>query len=156
MTFPERLEAFIKENRTSQKAVAEYAGVRYASISDWKKDGSYPRADIAIKIAKMLGTTAEYLVTGKLPEGITEEDQKLIVKFHRLDPSDKKEVMKFIDFVLLQAEIDEENEYYQSTDNGEIESTPEEDWPKVAYQTNNKSIPIRNVPGKGRPKKAKK
>jgi len=67
MTFSDRLDALIKERKTTQKALAEYAGVRYASISDWKKDGSFPRADIALKMATYLGTTVEFLIAGEQP-----------------------------------------------------------------------------------------
>jgi SOS-response transcriptional repressor LexA len=100
MTFPERLETLIKENKTSQKAIAEYVGVRYASISDWKKDGSYPRADIAIKIAKVLGTTVEYLVFGEETSGYPQEIISIARKIAGLDPSDRRDILDFIDIKL--------------------------------------------------------
>jgi len=100
MTFSERFEALIKENRTSQKAVAEYAGVRYASISDWKKDGSYPRADIAIKIAKKLGTTVEYLITGEEIGGFSQEIISIAHRIAGLDLKDRQDILDFIDIKL--------------------------------------------------------
>jgi transcriptional regulator with XRE-family HTH domain len=67
MTFIERLDFLIKKNKTTQKAVAEYAGLTGQSITEWKQQGTIPRADIAIKMANYLGVTVEYLVTGKDP-----------------------------------------------------------------------------------------
>jgi transcriptional regulator with XRE-family HTH domain len=69
MTFAERLERLIKENKTSQTALAEYAGIRRPSISEWKKEGTLPRADVALKIAEFLGVSVEYLITGAEPAG---------------------------------------------------------------------------------------
>ena len=86
MTFSERLDALIKERKTTQKALAEYAGVRYSSISDWKKDGSFPRADIAVKMAEYLNTSVEYLITGKEPENSKKavlDDLQIFIDSHR-------------------------------------------------------------------------
>jgi transcriptional regulator with XRE-family HTH domain len=69
MTFIERLERLIKEKKTSQKAVAEYAGITGASLSEWKKEGTIPRADVALRIAEFLGVSVEYLITGVEPAG---------------------------------------------------------------------------------------
>jgi transcriptional regulator with XRE-family HTH domain len=68
MTFIERLERLIKEKKTSQKAVAEYAGITGASLSEWKKEGTIPRADVALRIAEFLGVSVEYLITGVEPD----------------------------------------------------------------------------------------
>jgi transcriptional regulator with XRE-family HTH domain len=68
MTFIDRLEALLKEKGVSQKSLAEYIGIRNPSISDWKKEGTIPRADVAIKIAEYLNVSVEYLITGKNPD----------------------------------------------------------------------------------------
>lgn len=64
-TFAERLERLIKEKKLTQISVADTIGIRRPTISDWKKNGSYPPADIAVKIAMLLGVSVEYLVTGQ-------------------------------------------------------------------------------------------
>jgi transcriptional regulator with XRE-family HTH domain len=64
MTFIERLEILLKEKGISQKSLAEYIGIRNPSISEWKKEGTIPRADIAIKMAEYLNVSVEYLITG--------------------------------------------------------------------------------------------
>jgi transcriptional regulator with XRE-family HTH domain len=67
MTFFERLESLIKEKKTSQKAIAKYVGLTGSSITLWKKEGTIPRADVALKLAEFLGVSVEYLVTGADP-----------------------------------------------------------------------------------------
>lgn len=63
-TFIERLERLLKESHTTQAALADSIGLRRTTISDWKRNGSYPSADVAVKIAEKLDTSVEYLVTG--------------------------------------------------------------------------------------------
>lgn len=63
-TFIERLERLIKESHTTQAALADSIGLRRTTISDWKRNGSYPSADVAVRIAERLNTSVEYLVTG--------------------------------------------------------------------------------------------
>jgi SOS-response transcriptional repressor LexA len=132
MTFPERLEALIKENKTSQKEIAEYAGVRYASISDWKKDGSYPRSDIAIKIAKKLGTTVEFLVNGEEIGGFSQEIITIAHKIAGLDPVDRQDILDFIDVKLKNRKKEGKN----------METTLVKE-PEPAYQPDISSISIR-------------
>lgn len=65
--FYERLDRLMKEKNIQQKDLAEKCGISSNGISTWKATGSYPRADVAVKIAKVLGVSVEYLVTGKIP-----------------------------------------------------------------------------------------
>jgi transcriptional regulator with XRE-family HTH domain len=39
-------------------------GISQSTLSTWRTQGTYPRADIAVEIAEALQTTVEYLVTG--------------------------------------------------------------------------------------------
>jgi transcriptional regulator with XRE-family HTH domain len=87
-TFADRLNSLIKSRQTTQKAIAAYAGVRYSSISDWKKEGSYPRSDIAVKIAQALGTSVEYLVTGK--DAFSADERELLADYLSLNDDGKK------------------------------------------------------------------
>ena len=66
--FYERLKRLLKDKNMQQKELADICGISSNGISTWKVTGSYPRADIAVKIAAALGVTVEYLITGELPE----------------------------------------------------------------------------------------
>jgi transcriptional regulator with XRE-family HTH domain len=62
--FYERLERLLKDKNMQQKKLADICGISSNGISTWKVTGSYPRADIAVKIAAALGVTVEYLLYG--------------------------------------------------------------------------------------------
>lgn len=66
-TFIERLERLMEDKGLQQKDLAEKAGISSNGISTWKTTGTLPRADVAVKIARILGVTVEYLVTGCIP-----------------------------------------------------------------------------------------
>lgn len=69
MTFSERLELFIKSNKMSGRDLARKIGVTTGTISGWR-NGAYPSADKAVKIAEIFDTSVEYLISG------TERDMK--------------------------------------------------------------------------------
>lgn len=48
--------------------VAKDCGFSNVTLSDWKNKGQTPKADKLVKIARYLGTTVEYLMTGEEPE----------------------------------------------------------------------------------------
>ena len=54
------------------KALAEKAGIAASSIAKGKSLGSSPSADTAVKIAKILGVSVEYLVSGKQSNTVIE------------------------------------------------------------------------------------
>ncbi|MBR6081195.1 MAG: helix-turn-helix transcriptional regulator [Treponema sp.] len=81
--FAERLERLIKEKKLTQIVVADTVGIRRPTISDWKKNGSYPTADVAVKIAKLLEVSVEYLITGKEDNPYIEENKNLKEKIQK-------------------------------------------------------------------------
>lgn len=82
--FAERLERLIKERKLTQVAVADSVGIRRPTISDWKKNGSYPTADVAVKIAKLLNVSVEYLVTGEDTNPLAQENALLKEKLKKI------------------------------------------------------------------------
>lgn len=100
MTFNQRLKDLIKEKNLLQKEFAVKAGIKKRALDMYLgAQTSMPPADVAVKIAKALDTTVEYLVTGiKSPSGIViaPEDIELIKKIHLLDDIDKKVVEDLI------------------------------------------------------------
>jgi transcriptional regulator with XRE-family HTH domain len=80
MGFIERLENLIIEKNTKQSVIAEACGIAQNTISGWKKRGTLPQADVAVKLAQELGVTVEYLVTGqdKLDQGFSARQKELL------------------------------------------------------------------------------
>lgn len=64
MSFWETVDAELKYNGMTRKALAQDANFSLVNIGKGIKLGSSPSADTAVRIAKVLGVTVEYLVTG--------------------------------------------------------------------------------------------
>ncbi len=62
MTFWDRVEILREEQNTSYRWIATQMGVSETTVSSMRKAGTEPRAGEAVKIARALGTTVEYLV----------------------------------------------------------------------------------------------
>lgn len=87
-TFNDRLEKLLKERNLQKKDLADAIGISANGISTWKATGTIPRADIAIKIARYLNVSVEFLVLGEtgttkdelayIVAGLSEKKQKVI------------------------------------------------------------------------------
>lgn len=64
MNFWERVENLIEQKGINKKTLAAEAGIDSSNISKGLKSGGSPSADTAVRIAKFLDTSVEYLVTG--------------------------------------------------------------------------------------------
>ena len=64
----DRIFALTKENGMEQKKLAEILGITDKKVSAWKTGRSKTYRDQIEKIAKVLGTTTEYLLTGNGPK----------------------------------------------------------------------------------------
>lgn len=72
LDFYERVKNCSKEQNRTVRSVIESCNINYDSYNSYKRYGNLPRTDEAIAIAETLGTTVEFLVTGKLPTAETE------------------------------------------------------------------------------------
>lgn len=73
MDFYENVKKLVKNNNLTLRSFIESLGINYDTYNGQKRLNNLPRADEALKIAKALNTTVEYLVTGIEPE-ITKQD----------------------------------------------------------------------------------
>jgi transcriptional regulator with XRE-family HTH domain len=72
--------------------------IKQATISTWRRRKRFPRADEAVKIADILDTTVEYLVTGreKSYSTCTTEALEIAVAADRLNSEGKQIILKII------------------------------------------------------------
>ena len=96
-SFNERLERLLKKNNLQKKDIAEKCGISQNGISTWKVTGTIPRADIAVKIAKCLNVTTEYLVTGELSELDDKQKNELAYQVASLSAEKQKLVKALVD-----------------------------------------------------------
>lgn len=93
MIFSERVEKLLKEKGKTKAEVAKIAEITTQTFYDWKKKGAVPSADTAVKLAQILGTTVEYLITGVEPpvvEKIPRDLQDIINKYAEKDEKKQK------------------------------------------------------------------
>jgi transcriptional regulator with XRE-family HTH domain len=63
-TFWINVKKEIKVQNTTAEWVAKHAGVSINTFNGWNRNGVFPRADDAYRIAASLNTSIEYLLTG--------------------------------------------------------------------------------------------
>ena len=90
MDFWMRLKNEIKAKNTTQEWVSGKIGVPLSTFRKWMTRKTYPNIKEGIEIAKLLETSAEYLVTGIEPEGLKDAERKLLITYRKLSTADKK------------------------------------------------------------------
>ena len=80
----------LEYNLLTQKDLAASINISYNTLQSWITKDRLPDAENAVKIARKLNTTVEYLVTGKKANITKEESRKAIAKL-------KKEMNALID-----------------------------------------------------------
>lgn len=105
MGFKENLRDELSYRGILVKELAGMAGLNQRSISNYlRENSSLPSAEAAVKIAKALGVTVEYLVTGEEPPistvKYTPEIRALAEKLSLLTARDRKNVSALIDAML--------------------------------------------------------
>ena len=88
-----RLKKEIKAKNTTQEWIAGKIGVPFGTLRKWMTRKTYPDIKEGVEIAKLLDTSAEYLVTGITIENLTDVERKLIGIFRKLKSADKENVM---------------------------------------------------------------
>lgn len=101
MSFRERLREQIEFCGLLDKEVAAKAGITKRAIDSYVgSEACMPSAEVAVKLAKVLNTTVEYLVTGKNPDNSSDSNsflqelqnpqtRKLIKNYKKLSERDK-------------------------------------------------------------------
>jgi transcriptional regulator with XRE-family HTH domain len=106
MGFRENLKSELEYNDMSVKELASLSGVHKRAIDNYLRtiDAALPIADAAVKIARALGVTVEYLVTGEEQE-IPQRIRVITRKLYKISPRDCKLVADLIDSMIEQKEI---------------------------------------------------
>ena len=87
----------LEYNLITQKELASAIGISYNTLQSWITKDRLPAAEQALKIAKQLNTSIEYLVTGKNEEqkGIKTNLQDMLPKLNHLS----NENLELIDII---------------------------------------------------------
>ena len=97
LQFWQKVKEELEYNLITQKELAEKIGISYNTLQSWITKDRLPDAEQALKIAKQLNTSIEYLVTGKNEEknGIKQNLQEIIPKLNHLS----NENLELIDLI---------------------------------------------------------
>jgi len=101
MSFRDNLKQELSFNGMLVKELAALTGVQKRALDTYllSENASMPPADTAVKIAKALGISVEYLVTGDEPS--LPDDVRLLIKnLLRLDTKDRKIITVLVNALL--------------------------------------------------------
>jgi len=90
MDFWMRLRNAIKAHNTTHEWVAGKIGVPLSTFRKWMTRKTYPDLREGVELAKLLETSAEFLVTGTNQEGLNEEELRLINAYRKLTPPEQE------------------------------------------------------------------
>ena len=88
-----RLKNEIKAKNTTQEWIAGKIGVPLSTFRKWMTRKTYPNLKEGVEIAKLLETSAEYLVTGTEREGLSNTERDLVNAYRKLSSADQENVM---------------------------------------------------------------
>jgi transcriptional regulator with XRE-family HTH domain len=93
MDFWMRLKSEIKAKNTTQEWIAGKINVPLSTFRKWMTRKTYPNLKEGAEIAKLLETSAEYLVTGTEPEGLNKEEWELVCAYRKLSSMDQENIL---------------------------------------------------------------
>ena len=98
----------------SQKQVAFEVGVKPPTVSQWESGIKSPSRENILKLAKLYQVSVEYLLDEKDDKkepasdgsGLTPEGIRIAEKIDRLSADSRRELEKYVDFLVSQARRD--------------------------------------------------
>ena len=87
-----RLKEAIKAQNTTQEWVSGKIGVPLSTFKKWMNRRTYPNLKEGVELAKLLDTSAEFLVTGAYTESLNDEEHRLVADFRKLSREDRENI----------------------------------------------------------------
>lgn len=105
--FAENLLNLMEQKNLKKSDLSREAGISYTTLDSWlKREDSLPKIDVCFKVAKYLGVTMEYLITGEDSEEPKALDP-LIAKIQKLTPEQKEDIEDLVDVKLARSSKEE-------------------------------------------------
>ena len=99
--FNERFERLLIEKGKNKADIADAVGISRTGMSSWKDNDRIPRADVAVKIAKILDVPVDYLVLGEDIE-LKPGNGELPVRLQELSQGQQSVVNSLVDLLKSQ------------------------------------------------------
>jgi len=89
--FHTRFNDFVAQSGMTLDEISVKSGVSTKTIQNWTRNASptMPRIDQGVMVAQVLGVSAEYLVSGKVPDGLSEKGLKIALAAEKLSDEGK-------------------------------------------------------------------
>ena len=87
--FGKRLEKLMLSKNISNQYITEQAGISKNNVGNYKK-GQIPNATILYKLSQIFGVSMEYLLTGKNPEELTQDEKELIEHYRSMNETGRR------------------------------------------------------------------
>lgn len=90
--FFSRVKSWCRENNTTIKALmADSSGGEWTedTYSGWRSGNSLPKGENIARLARFMGVSCDWLITGEEENGLTEREEGLLRLYNRLDDSGK-------------------------------------------------------------------
>ena len=98
VTISQRIFAELKKAKRTQKDLSVATGIPTSTISAWNKNGALPSADYIVPLARELGVSVLYLLTGEKEsnpnEFLTKEEQILLENYRKLGAKQKNAIFE--------------------------------------------------------------
>ena len=98
MDTSDRIFELADKKYPEQRDFAAEIGIAPSVVSVWRNKKSESYMKRLPQIAEVLGTTVEYLLTGKKEKPAPAPAPAFLIKFNSLTPESQKEVIAFIEF----------------------------------------------------------
>lgn len=95
--FYARLNRLIKQRNTTQEWVCKNIGLNLGTFRNRQTAKIYPNIYEGVSIAKLLDTTAEFLVSGENPHELEADDVELLRKLNTLSQESKETIKTVIE-----------------------------------------------------------
>lgn len=107
ITFTERMVLELEKQGRTKIELADYLGMKKSAFSMWLSRNSLPPADVALKVAKFLNVSVEYLIDGKENKPTTDVCiQKIIELLKDFEQKDKCRVLQLVSLFQQLKELD--------------------------------------------------
>lgn len=91
--FGKRLKKAMEDAKITNTKITNYLNLNKNAIGNYK-NGQIPNAAILVELSNFLGISIDYLLTGKNPENLTQEEKKLIELYRNTNDIGKPLTMK--------------------------------------------------------------
>lgn len=108
--FGKRLDEIMQKANYSNSQLTRELNVSKNAIGNYKNN-QIPNAVILLKMSQLLGTTMEYLLTGKDVNDLTPEEQELVEAYRMANPAMRYGARKMLDIPEPEPEQEESSTF---------------------------------------------